>query len=266
MLNKYPLGHTGLKVSPLGLGTVKFGRNTGVKYPSAFELPDDRTILSLLDCCEELGINLLDTAPAYGVSEERLGKLLAGRRLQFVISTKVGETFADGRSSFDFSPIATKRSIEQSLRRLDTDFLDIVLVHSNGEDEKIIRETDILATLQLLKESGIIRAYGLSGKSTAGGLLALPLSDLVMVTYNPSATEEQPVIAEAHRQGRGVLIKKALSSGHLPSDCSHGDAVQTAMQFIFSQPGISSVVTGTLSEQHLRHNAAAAAGAMESTI
>ena len=70
------LGATGLRVSPLGLGTVKFGRNRGVKYPRTFELPTDRAILNLLETAWESGINLLDTAPAYGASEERLGRLL----------------------------------------------------------------------------------------------------------------------------------------------------------------------------------------------
>ena len=64
-----PLGATGLQVSPLGLGTVKFGRNQGVKYPQAFNLPSDREALALLELAWDLGINLLDTAPAYGESE-----------------------------------------------------------------------------------------------------------------------------------------------------------------------------------------------------
>ena len=259
MLTLIPLGTTGIAVSPIGLGTVKFGRNTGVKYPAAFDLPDDNGILSLLDCCESLGINLLDTAPAYGTSEERLGKLLAGRRHQFVLATKTGESFIDGKSFFDFSPIATKRSVEQSLRKLRTDWLDIVLVHSNGDDEKIIQQTDILETLQILKEKGWIRAFGFSGKTIEGGLLAAERSDVVMVTYNTAAQEEKPVIADAKVRGKGVLIKKALMSGHLPAE---GDPVEDAMRFVFSEPGVTSIVVGTLNESHLRHNVACAARAI----
>lgn len=67
-----PLGDTGLAVSPLGLGTVKFGRDQGVKYPSGFTIPDDREAADLLALARDLGINLIDTAPAYGRSEERL--------------------------------------------------------------------------------------------------------------------------------------------------------------------------------------------------
>jgi aryl-alcohol dehydrogenase-like predicted oxidoreductase len=88
-LPRRPLGATGLMVSLLGLGTVKFGRNQKMRYP-AFALPDDATIESLLDDALDSGINVLDTAPAYGTAEERIGKLLGARRDQFVIITKTG--------------------------------------------------------------------------------------------------------------------------------------------------------------------------------
>jgi len=256
MLTRHALGQTPLTVSAIGLGTVKFGRNTGVKYPTAFDLPTDHQILALLDCAESLGINLLDTAPAYGISETRLGSLLGSRRKNFVISTKVGETYQNGQSFFDYSSAATKASVEQSLRRLNTDFLDIVLIHSNGEDEKIIQETDIFETLHRLKEEGILRAIGISSKTVAGGRLALKYSDAVMVTYNSTCPQEQVVIAEAHAQGRGVLIKKALMSGHLSTADSHQHPIESAMRFVFKEPGIHSVIIGTLSQKHLEENVA----------
>ncbi|CAM5400811.1 Aldo/keto reductase OS=Stutzerimonas stutzeri OX=316 GN=CXK95_05815 PE=4 SV=1 [Stutzerimonas stutzeri] len=66
-----PLGSTGLTISPLGLGTVKLGRDQGVKYPSGFAIPDDAQARRLLALARELGIDLIDAAPAYGVGEER---------------------------------------------------------------------------------------------------------------------------------------------------------------------------------------------------
>src|SRR5690554_1331134 len=125
-----------LEISALGLGTVKLGRNQGVKYPSGFELPSDEEVRHLLALAREQGIRLLDTAPAYGSSEERLGRLLE-RRQDWVIATKVGEEFENGRSSFDFSAAHTRFSIERSLRRLRTDYLDIALIHSDGNDVDI---------------------------------------------------------------------------------------------------------------------------------
>ena len=73
------IAQTDVEVSQLGLGTVKFGRNQQVKYPEAFELPTDAEIHRLLDVAKECGVTYLDTAPAYGTSEERVGKILAER-------------------------------------------------------------------------------------------------------------------------------------------------------------------------------------------
>jgi len=94
-LIKRQLGQTGLAVSCLGLGTVKIGRNQEVKYPISFPLPRDNDVSDLLATAKDLGINLLDTAPAYGSSEQRLGRLLRDRD-DWVICTKVGEEFTGG--------------------------------------------------------------------------------------------------------------------------------------------------------------------------
>ena len=149
-----PLGRTGLEVSALGLGTVKLGRDQGVKYPERFTIPDDRSAAALLALARDLGINLVDTAPAYGTSEERLGRLLRGQRREWVICSKVGEEFDAGGSRFDFSPEYTRRSVLRSLQRLQTDVLDIVLVHSAGDDLGIIRRMGTLQALAALKKVG----------------------------------------------------------------------------------------------------------------
>jgi aryl-alcohol dehydrogenase-like predicted oxidoreductase len=253
MIQKILLGETGISVSRIGLGTVKFGRNEKVKYPHAFSLPSDNEILALLDCAKQLGINLLDTAPAYGTSEERLGKLIKDQRSQWILCTKVGEEFINGGSLFDFSALNTRKSIERSLKRLQTDYLDIVLVHSNGDDEAIIQEEQVFPVLTEMKKEGLIRAFGMSTKTINGGKLAIDHSDIVMVTYNPAQIAEQPVIAYAKQKNKGVLIKKALASGHLPEISTH-DPIRTAMQFIFQEPGVGSVIIGTLNKDHLRSN------------
>lgn len=247
------LGTSGLRVSPLGLGTVKFGRNEGVKYPVGFDLPDDDHVRALLNLAAELGINLIDTAPAYGSSEQRLGALLPGPRERWVIATKVGESFHDGHSRFDFSAAATRASVERSLRALRTDWLDLVLVHSDGDDCRILAEEPVVDTLLELRRAGLVRAVGFSGKTVAGGLKALEHCDAVMVTYNPAYTAERPVIEAAARAGRGVLVKKGLMSGHL--NAPEGDPVLHCMAHVFAMPGVSSMVVGTISAEHLRHDA-----------
>src|SRR5205814_2366743 len=115
---KVLLNDTGITVSAAGLGTVKFGRNQKINYPASFALPSDQEILALLSTAKECGINLLDTAPAYGISEERLGKLLKKQRHDWVICSKAGEEFINDESSYDFSPEFLRKSVERSLQRL----------------------------------------------------------------------------------------------------------------------------------------------------
>ena len=249
------LGNTGIAVSTLGLGTVKFGRNTAIKYPQAFELPDDQDLSRLLDSARNLGINLIDTAPAYGHSEARLGTLLYGSRKNWVIVSKVGEEFINGDSIYNFTPEYAEKSIYHSLKQLKTDYLDVVLVHSDGNDVYNIEHFGILHFLSQLKKKGLIRAFGMSTKTVEGGLLALEQSEVVMVTYNPIEITEQPVIAKAFELNKGVLIKKALASGHIQK-IPGSDPIKTALQFILQEPGISSIILGTLDPQHLAHNVA----------
>jgi aryl-alcohol dehydrogenase-like predicted oxidoreductase len=246
-----PLGQTGLNISAIGLGTVKLGRDQGVKYPHAFSIPNDDETRDLFALAKDLGINLIDTAPAYGNSEERLGKLLPHRN-DWIIVSKVGEEFENGDSYFDFSPQHTRLSVERSLRRLNTDYLDIVLVHSDGNDMDIVTQQGTLDALSELKKQGLIRAFGLSGKTVQGGIAALAQSDVAMVTENLSYHQERPVIEYAHQHHKGVLIKKAFASGHA---CSAGeDAVEKTLRSIFSLEGVSGIIAGTINPKHLREN------------
>ena len=250
----HELGQTGIAVSPLGLGTVKFGRNVGVKYPQGFALPSDQMIRNLLACARECGINLLDTAPAYGTSENRLGQCWQGARDEWVLVSKAGEEFIDQQSTFDFSAEHIGFSVERSLQRLKTDYLDVLLVHSDGKDQAIIEQGQVFETLAALKQAGKIRAYGMSTKTVTGGIQTVEQSDVVMVTYNPVYTEEGQVIDKAYQHNKGVLIKKGFASGHIVS-IAEEDPIQTACDFVFARPGVSAIVAGTLSLEHLQHNA-----------
>ncbi len=198
------------QVSLLGLGTVKFGRNQKLKYPAGdgFAMPADAEIEFLLDLALECGINLLDTAPAYGSSEERLGKLMGARRGKFFLVTKTGEEFCNGKSEHVFTAEHTRMSVERSLKRLNTDFLDCVLVHSSSDDVNVIANSAALETLSRLKDQGKIGSTGVSTHTVEGGKLAVDLSDCVMVSYNKNHTAERLVIDHARAKGRAVLVKK----------------------------------------------------------
>lgn len=253
-----PLGATGLHVSAIGFGAFKIGRNVGIKYAHAYELPDDDAVVRLLHGAIDLGINYFDTAPAYGSSEERLGSVL-GQRDDIVISTKVGESFHDGRSHFDFSRKAILESIDRSRKRLRRDALDLVFIHSDGDDAQILHQTDAVVTLRELRErggrrgrggTGAIRAIGFSGKTVSGARAALDWADAIMVEYHVNDRSHEAVIAEAAARGVGVVIKKGLASGRLdPRD---------AIPFVLQRPGVSSMVIGGLNLDHLRDNVAVA--------
>ena len=246
------LGSTGLRVSLIGLGTVKLGRNSAVRYPHSFAIPDDNQARRLLDTARDLGINLLDTAPAYGTSESRLGEMLAPHRGEWILSTKVGEQFEGGASRYDFTPEQARASVHDSLQRLRTDYLDVVLIHANDDDLAIVRERGTLEALQDLRAQGLVRAVGISHKTAAAGRLALAKgADVLMTALSPSDTELAPVVAEAGAAGCGVMIKKALASGT-------GDPAD--LRWVAAQPGVSCIVVGTINPDHLTQNVEAASG------
>lgn len=255
-MDRRSLGRTGVMVSPLGLGTVKFGRVENVKYARAFTLPDDRELRELLALARDLGINLIDTAPAYGTSELRIGRLLPPPRSEWVIVTKVGESFCQGKSTYDFSGAAVKRSVETSLGQLRTDYIDCVLIHSDGRDLHILSDGGALAALADLKEAGLIRSFGMSTKTPDGGLAAVKRCDVVMVTYNLCDTSHEQVLCAAESHGCGVLVKKGFASGHL-STLGVQDPVGASVEHVLSAPGVSSLIVGTINPDHLRANAAA---------
>ncbi|WP_297813984.1 aldo/keto reductase [uncultured Methylophaga sp.] len=258
------IADSGVSVSPLGLGTVKLGRDKAVKYPEGFKIPDDKQALDLLAQAWDLGINLIDTAPAYGNSEQRLGKLLPQLPHDWVIATKAGEYYdpVSGASRYDFSPGSIISSVENSLKQLNREVLDIVLIHSNGNDKQVIEQEGALDTLNELKRRGLIRATGMSTKTVEGGLLALQQSDLAMVMHNLQYQDEQAVLDQAEKSGKGIFIKKALGSGHIAKDTGSQDIVQANFDFIFKEPAVSSVIIGTINPAHLAENVAKAVSAI----
>jgi len=263
MLPLTRLGKTDIQISRLGLGTVKLGRNQSVKYPHAFDLPDDNTARQLLYSARDLGINLLDTAPAYGQSEERLGYLLRGERKNWVICTKAGEEFnhdydGEGASNFDFDADSLRLSIERSLRRLRTDYLDIVLIHSDGNDSHLIHHHQVLHTLAKLKQEGWIRAFGMSTKTLEGGLICAQEADVVMATFDPENDDDKQLMESWNTHKTGVLLKKIFNSGHLlkpdGANKSTNAIIEQQMKVIFAQSAVNSAIIGTLNCQHLRDN------------
>lgn len=251
-MDQRQLGAQGALVSTIGFGAFKIGRNEQTKYGAEYSLPDEDEVSSLLNGLLDRGVNYIDTAPAYGLSEERIGRSISTRRREYVLSTKVGEIFENGLSTYDFSRGAIERSIERSLLRLRTDKLDVVLIHCNSDDLAIQRETDAVMTLQRLREQHIIGQIGLSAKTVEGAQVGLTWADVLMLEYHLADRSQEGVIAAAHSAGIGVVVKKALASGELPA--SEG------LRFVLANPGVSTAVVGTLNAHHMQQNLDAVSG------
>jgi aryl-alcohol dehydrogenase-like predicted oxidoreductase len=183
--------------------------------------------------------------------EHRLGELLGSRRERFFIVTKTGEEFVDGRSEHDFSAAHTRRSVERSLMRLRTGFIDCMLVHCSHDDANVLTNTSVLETLARLKEEGKIGSFGASTYTVEGGRLAVDLTDCVMVAYSRTYLAEREVIEHAHRKGKPVLVKKGLASGHVEQLGDLGENIR----FIIDTPGVTCLIFGSLDPAHIRANA-----------
>ena len=249
-----PLGRTGLSVEPIGYGAFKIGRNVGIKYPAGYDLPSEDRAARILNEVLDLGIDLIDTAPAYGTSEAIIGRAIGHRREEFLLATKVGETFMDDRSHYDFSAAAIDASLDRSLRRLATDRLDIVSVHSDGSDLAIIERGETLDALARRRTRGDLRFVCFSGKTVEGHLAAIEtgLVDCLMVEYHVDDESQRKVIDRAHAEGIGVLVKKGLASGRL--------SPEAAIPHCLAPEGVACVVVGSLTPRHIADNLATARG------
>jgi L-galactose dehydrogenase len=151
------LGQTGLQVSIVGYGASPLGAEFGQIDPAEGTQAVHYAI--------ERGINYFDVAPYYGrtLAETRLGKALAGYRNKVILATKVGRYDVHRETGFDFSARRVTASVDESLQRLQTDYLDVIQVHDieYGRREQIINET--LPALFKLKETGKVRFVGITG-------------------------------------------------------------------------------------------------------
>jgi aryl-alcohol dehydrogenase-like predicted oxidoreductase len=208
-----PLGRTGIKVSPYALGTLMFASSIG----NADQQDSVRVIHKALDA----GINFVDTADAYGDSEEIVGKALKGRRDQVVLATKVGRPTGDDPNQQGASRRWIMKAVENSLRRLQTDHIDLYQIHRPDPDTGI---EETLSALTDLIRSGKVRAIGSS---------AMPASDIVTAqwaaerrglerfhTEQPaysilSRGIEREVLPVAQRHGMGTLVWGPLGQGLL---------------------------------------------------
>jgi L-galactose dehydrogenase len=208
-----PLGRTGLSVSALSMGGVAFGDMYGALGPGEA----DRCVRRAVD----LGINLIDTSPYYGRSrsEAVLGPILAtGLRDKIHLCSKAGR---NGFADFDFTPAAIERSVEASLQRLHTDYLDVLIAHDiEFADDLEAVFTDSAAVLHKLKAAGKCRFVGMSGLPLDILRTAIERCDLdVVISYTHYTLQNQTLrtglLPFAEKHGVGVMNASPLCMGLL---------------------------------------------------
>lgn len=195
-------GNTELKVTPLGLGTAEIGISD----------VSDECASEVLHGVLDLGVNVIDTAACYGDSEEKIGRAIADRRDEYVLITKCGHKL-DDLSGEAWSGDLVRASVERSLRRLQTDHLDVVLLHSCSAEE--LDNPEMLDALQSCKASGKTRYIGYSGDGDdADKAVGMDLFDALECSLN--IVDQQAMdryLPAAERKGLGVILKRPVANG-----------------------------------------------------
>jgi aryl-alcohol dehydrogenase-like predicted oxidoreductase len=280
------LGRTGADVTILSYGAMELrGQPRG---PEIADEDAGRLLNSVLDG----GINLIDTSPDYGRSEELIGTYLSGRRDEFFLASKCGCPLnppADATPPYahDYTPGNVRADVEQSLRRLRTDRLDLVQVHMSPS-RATLAENHTVETLQELQAEGKLRFIGMSGiLPNLPDHLAMGVFDVFQIPYSAVQRDHEELITEAADAGAGTFIRGGAARGAASADKNWQvgplsqqaglgqrnwetsgiaslvrEAGLTSMEFVLrftlSHPGLSTTIVGTANPAHLAGNIAVA--------
>ena len=285
-MNQRPLGTTGISVSEVGLGAWQLANaDWGVHDPDEAK----QVIEQALDS----GCNFFDTAPGYGAgrSETLLGEVLRPVRDRVTICSKFGHS-PEGKT--DFSVSALRTSLEASLKRLQTDYLDVYLLHSPPAELLDGNRAPHYEELERLKAEGKVRAYGVSAdySSDLETVLATTASSVLEVLFNVFHQEPQASFRKVQERGVGLIAKVPLDSGWLSGKYQRESSFEgvrrrwspdviarraalveqlaalvppgrslthAALQYVLAQPEVSTVIAGAKTVDQVRDNAAAAA-------
>ncbi len=211
------LGRTGIEVSEIGIGAWQLGGPLQLNgQEDGHPEMDVQDVIRLIHHMQDQGINLIDTAEQYGdgESERRVGQALKGRRQSWRISSKFGARRGPaGERINDCSPATIRKSLEASLQRLQTDWIDVYLYHVPPKNEWIQEGKDIL---ERLKKAGHIRAYGISSNNIHS-LKNLADADAVeVIQYSQSILSQQSELLELQKQKKwGGIVRGAYAGGRL---------------------------------------------------
>ena len=214
-MNYRLLGRTGLRVSEISLGAVEIGMPYGIPTAGGLERPSEEEAHALLHAALDMGINLIDTARAYGESEEIIGRALKGRRHEYILATKVYH-YADRGLSTAEQRRAIRESIETSLRALQTDVIDILQIHSATQE--VLERGEVLRELEEAQRAGKARFLGATVYGVEAPMTAVLDGhyDVIQVAYNMLDRRlEAEVLPLAYEKRIGVMVRSVLLKGVL---------------------------------------------------
>ncbi len=272
-MKKNKFGNTGFNVSRIGVGLAEIG----------YELDHKELDVAskLLNSAIDNGINFLDTAACYGISEELIGKSVSRRREEYFLATKAGHS--QNTKYKDWSYNAIKSSIEDSLRKLQTEYVDLVQLHSCGID--VLEKGEVITAIQDAKQEGKTRFIGYSGDNKdAHWAVDSGLFSTLQTSYNiaEQRARSTKLLDKAAKAKLGIIIKRPIagsawakakhknnqlraydntylersikmqSLGSVKGE--HSDGILTSIAFTLSNPHISVAIIGTKNPNHLLSN------------
>jgi aryl-alcohol dehydrogenase-like predicted oxidoreductase len=276
------LGRTGLKVSEISFGAVEIGLAYGIPVEGKIEKPSEEDAHAVLHAALDLGINFVDTARAYGDSEEIIGRALKGRRGEYILATKTMHYGDKGLSPAEQKRLV-RESIEASLRALQTDVIDVLQVHNITRE--VIERGDVLEVLQQAQQAGKVRYLGATVYGVEDPLAVVKDGhyDVLQIAYNmldhrldaellPLAAQKRVAVVT-----RSVLLKGALTPRYVyladnlaelksaierieqlvARECE--SLPEAAFRYVLSNPAVSSALVGTSKVHNLQRTVAYAA-------
>ena len=274
-LPRRQLGRTGLNVTMLGYGAMELRG-----APRGRDINEGQAE-TILNAVLDTGINYIDTSIDYGLSEERIGRYIGHRRDKYFLASKcgclVGAPAAPRgeRSPHVFTRENITAGVEQSLKRMKTDYLDVVQFHSSPSAQTLEDNAAVEALLDL-KSAGKVRYIGMSGTFPhLKDHIAMGVFDVFQIPYSAVEREHETAIAAASAAGAGIVIRGGAAKGAPAPDKHTGlqwerwrqarldevlqdmGPVEFVLRFTFSHPDMDTTIVGTVNPAHLEANLAA---------
>lgn len=276
-MNRQCLGRTNLDVTPLGYGSM------GLRGPRTWgvRVVDEESAEAILNAVLDAGINFIDTAPDYGLAEERIGRYIGSRRGEYYLATKCGCVYTQHADHLEidhvWTPDVVRRNLETSLRRLRTEYVDVLQFH--GGDAETLQREGLIERLMSFRDQGLVRYLGVSTSLPhLPGLIDLGVFDTFQIPYSALAPQHGELMTRAAQTGAGVIVRGGIAHGGpdaeiqrpalndvwnragldeiLPEGMSRAELI---LRYTLSHPACHTTIVGTCNPAHLAENLAAAA-------